>query len=228
MSRTSVVRPVLSAWLLGLAALIVNGAVPMTAKAESPANWRVVSGEIRNSLRVPDGRTFTYGYADIVNVRDGRPGVLFSLYKPGVPVTRFAIPADRLSELNPIRTKGWFDLPGWLKDLIDRARRVVDSIQGMVQALKDFYKAVLELFDALGLDTANRIVSSLGGNNAAKTAMTTYVGAVNDAAHALPLSASFAERMAFSHWATIQRLPSSQRSTVWYAFALSIIDKEGY
>jgi hypothetical protein len=229
MSRTSVRRSyTLALPLVVIAALVIFGSISTPAKAESPANWRVVSGEIRNSYRVPDGRTFTNGYANIVNVRDGRSGVLFSLYKPGVPVTRFAIPADRMSELSPVRTKSWFSLPDWLKKLINGVKDLISAIQGMAEELKRVYKAICEILDALGLDTCNRIHTSLGSNNAAKVAVTTYLGSVHDAAYAVPPSTTLAERHSFSHMQTLNRLPVSQRATVWYQFSLSIIDKEGY
>lgn len=63
--------------------------MPISARAESPNGWKVVSPEIQYAAKVPDGRTFTYGYANIVHV-NGRQGVLFSAYKNGSLSKRWA------------------------------------------------------------------------------------------------------------------------------------------
>ena len=215
-------KPIL---FLGLAGFLTTVVPSPVAKAEAPTSWRVVSPEVRYSHRVPDGRTFQYGYANIQNVRDGRWGVLFSLYKPNAPVSRFAVPADHVSELNPVNTKAWWNIPDWLKKLVNGVKNIVKGVQGISDALKQIAQGIAEVMDGLGLDTADGINTSVGGGNTGKLATTKYLLSINDA-RSLPFDVSLAERLAYSHWQTVQSLPASQRPAVWYQFALSVIKKE--
>ncbi len=172
--------------ICGLAAALFLGTAAHS-KADSPNGWAVVGPEHRFDKNTNDGRTFTFGFADVRH-QGGAAGVLMSVYRPARPPVRMVVPADRLGEFTkPMAVRGYGkslfgDLGDALGDLWGSASRVwrlgEDFIRGVQddpknvrREFKELVAAVMRVFDRFSGLFAGELDETSGGEAAAKYAV---------------------------------------------------------
>jgi hypothetical protein len=184
-----------------------------SVRAEEPnANWKVTGKEVTFQAKTTDGRTFTFGFAD-AKCRDGRTGVVASVYRPNRAVERTIIPAGEMTEFqvgNRAFNKSW--LGSILDGIIDVLELGEKFIKETIKDLKDVAQSVKQIIEAM-LRIFDRF-SSLFSEGAKKAggskAVARYALAVQ-AANAVPgstladrMRAAFAETLAGDNRLTVE------------------------
>ena len=167
------------------AALFLGTAAP--SKADSPSGWTVIGPEHHFDKNTNDGRTFTFGFADVRH-QSGASGVLMSVYRPARPPVRMVVPADRLGEFTkPLAVraygKSWLgDQLGAVSDLggvfshlwhvgENFIRGVQNDLKNVQKEFKELVAAIMRVFDRFSGLFAGELNDTSGGEAVAKYAV---------------------------------------------------------